>query len=73
MSQAQKATLVDDLPAMQGEVMRAALRLIKTRGDGALNYAEKKSEWMAENGDEEDQAYWHNICRQIDILLYEND
>ena len=68
-----KIQIASDHPAMHGEVMRNALRLIKTRGDGALDFAAKKAEWMTDNGDEEDEIYWRNISRQIEILLYEND
>ena len=68
-----KNQIASDQPAMHGEVMRNALRLIKIRGDGALDFAAKKAEWMTDNGDEEDEIYWRNISRQIEILLYEND
>ena len=68
-----KIQTASNQPAMHGEIMRNALRLIKTRGDGALEFAAKKAEWMVDNGDEEDHSYWENITRQIEILLYEND
>ncbi len=68
-----KIQTASDMPAMHGEVMRNALRLIKTRGDDALDFANRKAEWMIDNGDEEDQAHWENISRQVEILLYEND
>ncbi len=73
MAQVEKVTPVDGLPTTQGEVMRSALRIIKTRGDEALDYATRKAEWMADNGDQEDEVFWQNISRQIEILLYQND
>ncbi len=59
--------------SMKGEVLRNAMRLVKTRGDGALKFAKKKAERMRDDGDEEDQIYWDRISRQIEILLYEED
>ena len=59
--------------AMQGEVMRNAMRLVKTRGDGALQYAKNKAESMQDVGEEEDHIYWDRISRQIELLLYEDD
>ena len=73
MSVTAKVDDASDQPELNAEVMRNALRLIKTRGDGALDFAAKKAEWMTDNGDEEDEIYWRNITRQIEILLYEND
>ena len=58
---------------MKGEILRNAMRLVKTRGDGALKYAKRKAERMQDDGDEEDQIYWNRISRQIEILLYEDD
>ncbi len=58
-------------PASKGEIMRNALRLLKTKGDGALGYAEKKAERMRETGDENDQEFWERIAAQIELLVYE--
>ncbi|MCH7935634.1 MAG: hypothetical protein IH994_00905 [Proteobacteria bacterium] len=57
---------------MKGEVMRNAMRLVKTRGEGALQYAKSKAERMQDVGEEEDQIYWDRISRQIELLLYED-
>jgi len=73
MSVTAKIPVASDQPDMHGEIMRSALRLIKARGDAALDYAIKKSEAIRDTGDEEDQTYWEKITRQIEILLYEND
>ena len=59
--------------SMKGEVLRNAMRLVKTRGDGALKYAKGQAERMQDEGEEEDQIYWDRISRQIEILLYEED
>ena len=53
--------------------MRNALRLLKTKGDGALGYAEKKAKRMQEAGEEDDQAFWERIAAQIELLVYEPD
>ena len=58
---------------MQGEVMRNAMRLVKARGEGALQYAKNMAERMRDEGEEEDQVYWDRISRQIELLLYEDD
>ncbi len=58
---------------MKGEVMRNAMRLVKTRGEGALQFAKSQAERMQDEGDEEDQIYWDRISRQIEILLYEDN
>ena len=73
MSVTAKVHIASGQPTQDGEVMRTAIRLIKTRGKGALDFAAKKAEWLTDNGDEEDEIYWRNITRQIEILLYEND
>ncbi len=59
--------------SMKGEVLRNAMRLVKARGDDALQYAKRKAERMQDEGEEEDQIYWDRISRQIEILLYEDD
>ena len=58
---------------MKGEVLRNAVRLVKARGDGALQYAISQAERMQDDGEEEDQIYWKRISRQIEILLHEDD
>ena len=60
-----------DKTSNKGEIMRNAQRLIGTRGDGALGYANIMAERMQEEGDEEEQAFWERIGAQIDLLIYE--
>ncbi|MFQ5763842.1 MAG: hypothetical protein ACE5GT_02845 [Rhodospirillales bacterium] len=57
----------------QGEIMRNALRLVSTRGPGALEYANKMVARMGETGDEQAQAFWEKISKQVELLLYENE
>ena len=59
--------------AVKGEVLRNAMRLVKTRGDDALPFAKRKAERMQDEGEEEDQIYWDRISRQIELLLYEDE
>ena len=60
-------------PGSKGEVMRNAQRLVKTKGDKALVYAEKMAKRMQDTGEEEDQVFWNRIASQVDLLLYETD
>ena len=57
----------------KGEILRNARRLVQTKGDSALNYAEKMAKKMREDGQEDDQAFWERIASQIDLLIYERD
>jgi len=50
--------------------MRTALRLIKTKGPNALDYANHKVEVILNSGDEDDKAYWKKISKQIELLLF---
>lgn len=59
--------------SMSGEIMRNAMRLVKYRGQKALDYAEMMAERMQDEGDESDKAFWENISRQVELLLYENE
>ena len=55
----------------KGEILRNARRLVQAKGDGALDYAEKKAKRMQEAGEEDDQAFWERIATQVDLLIYE--
>ena len=55
----------------KGEILRNARRLVQAKGDGALDYAEKKAKRMREAGEEDDQAFWERIATQVDLLIYE--
>ena len=57
----------------KGEIMRNAQRLVKAKGNGAKDYAEKMAKRMQETGEEEDQAFWERIASQVDLLIYEQD
>ena len=57
----------------KGEILRNARRLVQTKGDGALKYAEKMAKKMKETGEEDDQAFWERIASQVDLLIYERD
>ena len=57
----------------KGEILRNARRLVKTKGDGALGYAEKMAKKMRDTGEEDDQAFWERIASQVDLLIYEQD
>ncbi len=55
----------------KGEIMRHAVMLVNTMGDGAVDHAHKMAERMQEAGDEEDQKFWDNIAQQIELLVVE--
>lgn len=57
----------------KGEILRNARRLVQAKGDGALGYAEKMAKKMQEREDEENQAFWERIAKQIDLLIYDRD
>ncbi len=52
--------------------MRHALMLVNSKGDGAVDHANKMSEKMQDAGDEDGQAVWNKIARQVELLVYEN-
>ena len=52
--------------------MRHAIRLVKSKGEGAVNHANKMVERMQEEGDEEEQAFWNKIAKQVELLVFEN-
>ena len=56
----------------KGEVMRNAQLLVRSKGEGALDHAEKMVERMHETGSDDDQAFWEKISAQIGLLVYEN-
>jgi len=55
----------------KGEILRNAIRLLKTKGDGALGYAEKMVEKTQESGNEKDLAFWKRIVSQVELLNHE--
>ena len=56
----------------KSEIMRNAQLLIRSKGGGALDHAEKMVERMHEMGNDDDQAVWEKIAAQIELLVYEN-
>jgi len=58
-------------PKEKGEIMRHAMRLVKSKGDGAIDHGNKMVERMQEEGDEEDQIFWNKIARQVELLVFE--
>ena len=59
-------------PKEKGEIMRHAMRLVKSKGDGAVDHANKMAERMQETGDEDDQVFWNKIAAQVELLVLEN-
>ena len=59
-------------PKEKGEIMRHAVRLVKSKGDEAVDHANKMAKKMRETGDEEDQAFWDKIAKQVELLVFEN-
>ena len=59
-------------PKEKGEIMRHAMMLVKSKGDGAVKHANKMAERMQEEGDEEEQAFWNKIAKQVELLVFEN-
>ena len=55
----------------RGEIMRRADLLFKSRGQGALDYANMMEESMQKTGAKDDQVYWLKIARQIELLIEE--
>ena len=57
----------------KGEILQNARRLVQTKGDSALGYAEKMAKRMRETGEEDDPAFWERIASQVDLLIYQQD
>ena len=55
-----------------GEIMRHALLLVNSKGDGAVDHANKMARRMQDTGDEEDQEFWNKIAQQVELLVFEN-
>lgn len=54
---------------LDGEVMRRAQMIMKTKGKGALEHAEKITERLEKTGDHDDLIYWRRIAMQIEMLI----
>ena len=57
----------------KGEILRNARRLVQTKGDSALGYAEKMAKRMRDPGEADDPAFWERIASQVDLLIYQQD
>ena len=59
-------------PRETGEIMRHAMMLVNSKGDGAVDHANKMAERMQDTGDEEGQEFWNKIAQQVELLVFEN-
>ena len=59
-------------PKKTGEIMRHALMLVNSKGDGAVDHANKMARRMQDTGDEEDQEFWNKIAQQVELLVLEH-
>ncbi len=59
-------------PGGKGEIMRHALMLVNSKGDGAVDHANKMARRMQDTGDEEDQEFWNKIAQQVELLVLEH-
>ncbi len=53
------------------EIMRHALMLVNSKGDGAIDHANKMARRMQDTGDEDDQEFWNKIAKQVELLVLE--
>ena len=58
-------------PRETGEIMRHALMLVNSKGEGAIDHANKMARRMEDTGDEEDQEFWNKIAQQVELLVDE--
>ena len=50
--------------------MRHAMMLVTSKGDDAVDHANKMVKRMEAEGDEEGQAFWDKIAQQVELLVY---
>ena len=55
------------------EIMQKAMMLVKSRGKGALEYANQMLKRTQKTYDKEEQVYWKKIVKQIELLIEGND
>jgi hypothetical protein len=55
--------------SMAGEVMKRARMLLNVKGQDALEYANQMLKGTQKTYDKEEQAYWHRIVMQIELLI----
>ncbi len=56
-----------------GEVMDRARMLFAVRGEDALEYANKMHKGTQKAYDKEEQAFWHRIVMQVELLVDGNN
>ena len=59
-------------PRETGEIMRHALMLVNSKGEGAIDHANKMARRMQDTGDEKDQEFWNKIAQQVELLVDEH-
>jgi len=59
--------------SMTNEVMKRAKMLVNTKGEGAIEHANRMLDNTQKTGDEEDSVYWQKIVMQIELLIDGND
>jgi len=55
------------------EVMKRAKMLVNTKGEGAIEHANRMLQNIRKTGDEEDSVYWQKIVMQVELLVEGND
>jgi len=55
----------------KGEIMRHAVMLVGTKGDKAVDHANRMAKRMEEAGKEEDREFWNKIAKQAELLIFE--
>ncbi len=55
------------------EIMQRASMLVKSKGEGALEYANQILKRVQKTYDKEEQVYWDKIAMQIELLIEGND
>lgn len=62
-----------DESLFEGEIMKRAQMLFRTKGQGALEYANQMLKRTQKTYDKEEQVYWHRIVMQIELLVDGNN
>ena len=58
-------------PKEKGEIMRHALMLVNSKGEGAVDHANKMAERMQETGDDDEKEFWNKIAQQVELLVFD--
>jgi len=57
----------------RGEIRRRAELLFRSRGQGALEYANIMVGSMQKKDDKDDLTYWEGVARQVELLIEEGN